>query len=310
MCNGGGGEQHHQVSLLQELCALSCHGPWVDPDSPWCGLCVVRVIANDCTGFIMENGQSHRILVDQPAMWTEDEGPTHTLSPYLLSLAMCSHSLDCLCVTAGWFQSWGDHTYPVLDPFGDRSPEDMAYVITRWFAYGGCQRTHTPHTPSRIHLLCSPLTLASLPLFSSSQLLRPPHPYTRSSCCTVSSPCFVTESSLCFLLLRCTTAATTTTARPVVALPTNTPTVSTSTATAFPTNPKNPTSCACTRPSPPSAPTSSPSPLSTALTFPSCGGRARVDRGRSADSRWGGCTAGWFSLSRSPLSTCRRSMKG
>ena len=33
---------------------------------------------NDCTGFLQNHGQSGRILIDQPALWTENEGGFQT----------------------------------------------------------------------------------------------------------------------------------------------------------------------------------------------------------------------------------------
>ena len=68
---------------------------------------------NDCTDFILSHGQNGRVLIDQPAVWTENE--------------------------EGYI-AWGDDTVvtPDQDTFFHRSAADQAYVVSRWFARGGC----------------------------------------------------------------------------------------------------------------------------------------------------------------------------
>ena len=90
--------------------AFNVNVPWLMCNGESANNTINACNGNDCTGFIMSNGQSGRILKDQPALWTENEG---------------------------WFESWGDVTYPVEGPFSERQPEDISYAIARWFARGG-----------------------------------------------------------------------------------------------------------------------------------------------------------------------------
>ena len=67
----------------------------------------------DCTSFIEENGQNGRVLVDQPALWTEN--------------------------WMGWFDDWGQ-SFPAGDWTTFESTEQSAskaYGILRWTARGG-----------------------------------------------------------------------------------------------------------------------------------------------------------------------------
>lgn len=66
---------------------------------------------NDCSHFLENHGQSGRILVDQPALWTENEGG---------------------------FQTWGGAPPPGKEPyFWGRSMADQALSVMKWFARGG-----------------------------------------------------------------------------------------------------------------------------------------------------------------------------
>jgi hypothetical protein len=67
---------------------------------------------NDCTQFLEKHGQNGRVLIDQPAIWTENEE---------------------------WYLLWGDNSVvaPDIDSYFHRSAEDQAYSISRWFARGG-----------------------------------------------------------------------------------------------------------------------------------------------------------------------------
>lgn len=67
----------------------------------------------DCTNFIEQHGQNHRVLIDQPALWTEN--------------------------WMGWFASWGGSS-PAGDwPSFDSTQQSAAksYGILRWVARGG-----------------------------------------------------------------------------------------------------------------------------------------------------------------------------
>ena len=66
---------------------------------------------NDCSDFLETHGQSGRILVDQPALWTENEGG---------------------------FQVWGGAPPPGQEPyFWGRPVADQALSVMKWFARGG-----------------------------------------------------------------------------------------------------------------------------------------------------------------------------
>jgi len=67
---------------------------------------------NDCSGFLENHGQNGRVLVDQPALWTENEGG---------------------------FQTWGGAPPPGKQPsyFWGRSMADQALSVMKWFARGG-----------------------------------------------------------------------------------------------------------------------------------------------------------------------------
>jgi len=70
--------------------------------------------SGDCTGFIEENGQNGRVLIDQPAAWTENWSP--------------------------WYQTWqngGDQmaAYNGLNSAGEASGK--AFGLGKWYARGG-----------------------------------------------------------------------------------------------------------------------------------------------------------------------------
>lgn len=64
----------------------------------------------DCAPFLEQRGQSGRVLVDQPALWTEDEGG---------------------------FALWGGSAAGEPSYFWGRRPGELAYNALRWFARGG-----------------------------------------------------------------------------------------------------------------------------------------------------------------------------
>ena len=66
---------------------------------------------NDCTSYIEEHGQNGKVLVTQPALWTENEGG---------------------------FQTWGGAPPPGKEPyFWGRSIGDQSLSVMKWFARGG-----------------------------------------------------------------------------------------------------------------------------------------------------------------------------
>ena len=66
---------------------------------------------NDCTSFLEHHGQNGRVLVDQPALWTENEGG---------------------------FQTWGGAPPPGKEPyFWGRPIADQTLSVMKWFARGG-----------------------------------------------------------------------------------------------------------------------------------------------------------------------------
>ena len=66
--------------------------------------------ADDCTEYAQYHAKDHP---GQPLVWTEDEG---------------------------WFQEWDRK--PMLPSYDDRPPEDMAFVLARWFARGGAHHNY------------------------------------------------------------------------------------------------------------------------------------------------------------------------
>ena len=66
---------------------------------------------NDCTSFLEHHGQNGRVLVDQPGLWTENEGG---------------------------FQTWGGAPPPGQEPyFWGRTLADQTLSVMKWFARGG-----------------------------------------------------------------------------------------------------------------------------------------------------------------------------
>jgi beta-galactosidase len=83
------------------LANSQCHGSSELPPSQ----------GNDCVKYLEQHGQSGRVLVDQPALWTENEGG---------------------------FQTWGGAPPPGKEPyFWGRSIADQALSVMRWVARGG-----------------------------------------------------------------------------------------------------------------------------------------------------------------------------
>ena len=65
----------------------------------------------DCVSYLEKHGQSGRILIDQPALWTENEGG---------------------------FQAWGGAPPPGTEPyFWGRATAEQALSVMRWIARGG-----------------------------------------------------------------------------------------------------------------------------------------------------------------------------
>lgn len=82
---------------------LMCNGDSADNTVNTCN-------GEDCVSFIESNGQSGRVLVDQPALWTENEGG---------------------------FQIWGDSPNNPSNYFWGRTASNLAYATLRWIARGG-----------------------------------------------------------------------------------------------------------------------------------------------------------------------------
>ena len=105
----GGGDMRYVQWNGDMANALNVNVPWIMCNGASANNTINTCNGNDCAGFLENNGQSGRILIDQPAMWTENEG---------------------------WFEGWGDDTSPE-GQHSDRTPEDVAYTVVRWFARGG-----------------------------------------------------------------------------------------------------------------------------------------------------------------------------
>ena len=104
-----GADQRYVDWNGQLAASMNVNVPWIMCNGQSANNTINTCNGDDCAGFIDGGGQSGRILVDQPAMWTENEG---------------------------WFEELGMATHPE-DDWSDRRPEDMAFVVARWFARGG-----------------------------------------------------------------------------------------------------------------------------------------------------------------------------
>ena len=108
--------------------AFNVNVPWIMCNGEAANNTINACNGNDCAGFIDSNGQSGRILIDQPALWTENEG---------------------------WFESWGDSTHPE-GGYSDRMPQDISYTVARWFARGGVRAQHTHRAQRSMYALSNP----------------------------------------------------------------------------------------------------------------------------------------------------------
>jgi len=121
------------IVLVQVENELSARGPNGSQYINWCGEMAEKALSavpvpiimcngdsapntinscngNECTGFIEKNGQSGKILISQPALWTEDEGG---------------------------FQVWGESPSKIISYFWGRNTSDVAYTALQWVARGG-----------------------------------------------------------------------------------------------------------------------------------------------------------------------------
>jgi beta-galactosidase len=90
--------------------ALQVNVPWIMCNGASANNTINSCNGNDCSGFIESHGQSGRILIDQPALWTENEQ---------------------------WYANFGDNTNENITQGFNRSPQDDAFAVARWFARGG-----------------------------------------------------------------------------------------------------------------------------------------------------------------------------
>ncbi|KAK8795542.1 hypothetical protein WA158_000199 [Blastocystis sp. Blastoise] len=86
--------------------------PWVMCNGDTAGEAINACNGNNCDTYLESGGQSGRILVDQPGVWTENEG---------------------------WFETWGMDNSNKEGYYGwdSRTPEDYSYAIMKWFDRGG-----------------------------------------------------------------------------------------------------------------------------------------------------------------------------
>jgi hypothetical protein len=126
--------------------ALEVPVPWIMCNGQSSNNTIETCNGGDCAGWLETNGQSGRIFRDQPALWTENEG---------------------------LFQSWGDVTKP-LGPNTDRTPQDMAYAVARWYARGGCSMNYYMYHGGIAHALhTSTNNTFDVPLRTSCTLIFP-----------------------------------------------------------------------------------------------------------------------------------------
>ena len=104
-----GADQRYVDWNGQLAAAMNVNVPWIMCNGQSANNTINTCNGDDCAGFIDNNGQSGRILIDQPAMWTENEG---------------------------WFEELGMATHPEGD-WSNRRPEDISFTVARWFARGG-----------------------------------------------------------------------------------------------------------------------------------------------------------------------------
>jgi len=94
--------------------AFNVNVPWIMCNGQSANNTINTCNGNDCAGFLSTHGQSGRILLDQPALWTENEM---------------------------WFQSWGDRAQPLTEG-SNRTSEDVAFTVARWYARGGSHHNY------------------------------------------------------------------------------------------------------------------------------------------------------------------------
>ena len=134
-----GADQRYVDWNGQLAASLNVNIPWIMCNGQSANNTINACNGNDCAGFIESNGQSGRIMIDQPALWTENEG---------------------------WFESWGDSTHPEPS-YSDREPAEISYTVARWFARGGVRahNTHAHKTCECPHLQCSHPCLCTIRSF-------------------------------------------------------------------------------------------------------------------------------------------------
>ncbi|KAK8813133.1 hypothetical protein WA158_002725 [Blastocystis sp. Blastoise] len=93
------------MELKSDIPWVMCNGNTADEAINACN-------GNNCDTYLESGGQTGRILVDQPGVWTENEG---------------------------WFEGWGMDNSNREDYYGwdSRTPEDYSYAIMKWFDRGG-----------------------------------------------------------------------------------------------------------------------------------------------------------------------------
>jgi len=92
--------------------SLDLHVPWMMCNGDSSELTINACNGNDCSSFLENNGQSGRILIDQPGCWTENEG---------------------------WFQEFGGMSAEKDDYEGrdSRSGEDYVFNVLKFIDRGG-----------------------------------------------------------------------------------------------------------------------------------------------------------------------------
>ena len=104
-----GADQRYVDWNGQLAASMNVNVPWIMCNGQSANNTINTCNGDDCAGFIDGNGQSGRILIDQPALWTENEG---------------------------WFEELGMATHPESS-WSNRLPEDISFTVARWFARGG-----------------------------------------------------------------------------------------------------------------------------------------------------------------------------
>lgn len=105
MCNGMSAANTINSCNGGDCTGVHCHGPAGG---------TLPAVPAPYTGFIEEHGQNGKVLLTQPALWTED--------------------------WIGWYQQWDNGSPPGTGDAGEAS--NKAVSVAKWFARGGSHHNY------------------------------------------------------------------------------------------------------------------------------------------------------------------------